>query len=138
MSRLFKGLTVAALGLATSAVFASPTFLITHNKTNVESNAYVEGTIDSHQPTKANSDGKVHWAVVRMVCFGHIAPDGKCPALIKMETNTPHPVTLGWLYLHIESGDITPKSLKANGYTLTVNGPGEATITPETPRLQNN
>ena len=128
MNRLFKGLTVAALSLATSAVFASPTYLIIHNRTNVESNAYIDGTIDSHQPTKANSDGKVHWAVVRMICFGHIA-GGNCGALIKMATNTSNPVNLGWLNLNIESGVITPTEIRANGYTIKVNGPGEATIT---------
>ncbi|MCC5015497.1 MULTISPECIES: hypothetical protein [unclassified Legionella] len=128
MNRLFKGLTVAALSLATSAVFASPTYLIIHNRTNVESNAYIDGTIDSHQPTKANSDGKVHWAVVRMICFGHIV-GGNCGALIKMATNTSNPVNLGWLNLNIESGVITPTEIRANGYTIKVNGPGEATIT---------
>lgn len=128
MNRVFKGLTVAALSLATSAVFASPTYLIIHNRTNVESNAYIDGTIDSHQPTKANSDGKVHWAVVRMICFGHIT-GGNCGALIKMATNTPNPVNLGWLNLNIESGVITPTEIRANGYTIKVNGPGEATIT---------
>lgn len=129
MNRLFKGLTVAALGLATTAVFASPTYLIIHNQTNAESNAYIEGTIDSHQPTKGYSVGKVHWAVVRMICSGHII-EGNCRALIKMETNTSRPVNLGWLYLNIESGAITPAAgLSANGYTLKVNAPGEATIT---------
>lgn len=127
MNRLFQNLAVTALSLAATTALASPTYLITHNKTNLESNAYVAGKA-SPVPTKANSDGKVHWGVVRMACAGHTT-EGKCEALIKMATDTANPINVGVVRLDIESGDITPKVLSANGYTMTVNGPGEATLT---------
>ncbi|MDI9819154.1 MULTISPECIES: hypothetical protein [unclassified Legionella] len=128
MNQLLRGLTATVLGFATTAVLASPSYLVTHNRTNVESNAYVAGT-PSPEPTKANSDGKVHWAVVRMACYGHVDGQGRCPAIIKMATNTANPITLGMVSMHLETGDILPKTLSANGYTMIVNGPGEATLT---------
>ena len=127
MNRLIKTLTAGALGLCAATALAAPKQLITHNTTNAESNAYIAGTIPSQHPTKAHSDGKVFWTAVKMACFGHVV-DGKCSALILMETNTPNPVTLGTVMLDLDSGDITPKQLSANGYTITVNGPGETTI----------
>ncbi len=33
------------------------------------------------------------------------------------------------LILDLNSGEITPKVIKSNGYTITINGPGEATLT---------
>jgi hypothetical protein len=45
-----------------------------------------------------------------------------------MATNTPNPVELGWVSMNLVTGDISPKFLSANGYTLEVNGPGETTI----------
>ncbi len=127
MNRLIKHLTVGALIIFAATAIAAPKQLITHNTTDAESNAYIDGTIPSQHPTKAHSDGKVYWTAVKMACFGH-SVDGKCNALIIMETNTPTPVTVGTLTLNLDSGDITPKQLTANGYTITVNGPGETTI----------
>lgn len=128
MNNVLKTLAAAVVSLSTTAALAAPKFLITHNQTNVESNAYVAGTIPSQHPTKANRDGKVSWIEVRMACFGHDS-GGKCSALIKMATNTPNPVNLGTVSVDLNSGDISPKVLHANGYTLTVNGPGETTLT---------
>ena len=127
MSRLIKMVTAGALGLCAATAIAAPKQLITHNTTNAESNAFVDGTIPSQHPTKPHSDGKVYWTAVKMACFGHTV-DGKCNALILMETNTPTPVTIGTLTMNLDSGDITPKQLSAHGYTITVNGPGETTI----------
>lgn len=128
MNKVLNILATAVISLSTTGALASPKFLITHNKTNVDSNAYVAGTIASQHPTKANRDGKVSWIEVRMACFGHDA-GGKCSALIKMATNTPNPVNLGMVSVDLNSGDITPKVVHGNGYTLTVNGPGETTLT---------
>lgn len=128
MNQMFKGLAAAALSLSATVVMSSPTYLITHNRTNVESNAYVAGSIPSPVPTAAGKDGAVHWALVRMSCYGHTV-NGRCPALIKMATNTPYPINLGMVTMDIESGDIAPKQISANGYTFTVNGPGEVTLT---------
>jgi len=128
MNSLSKKIIALTLVVTSSAVIASPKQLITHNNTDVDSNAYVAGTIPSQHPTKAHSESKVFWTSVRMACYGHTV-DGKCPALIKMGTNTPEPVDLGVVELDLNTGDITPTELHGNGYTMTVNGAGETTLT---------
>ena len=127
MNRLLKFLCIPALGFVTVTAFATPKHLITHNATDLESNAFVAGTIPSQHPTKPHSDGKVFWTAVKLACFGH-SVDGKCTALIKMATNTAYPITIGTLTMDLNSGDITPQQLSANGFTITVNGPGETTL----------
>ena len=62
-----------------------------------------------------------------MACFGHTV-NGTCSAVVKMSTNTANPVTVGTVTMNLDTGDITPKQLSANGYTIIVNGPGETTI----------
>ena len=122
-----KKLSAVALSLFAITAMAAPKHLITHNTTDAESNAFVAGTIPSQHPTKAHSDGKVFWTAVKMACFGHTV-DNKCAAVIKMATNTPNPITVGTVIMDVNSGEITPAQLSANGYTVTVNGPGETTI----------
>jgi hypothetical protein len=128
MNGLIKNLSILTIALSTTAAFASPTYLTTHNNTNVESNAYIAGFIPSPSPTKAKSTNSLLWVAVRMACVGHTS-NNKCPALIKMATDSATPVELGTVELDIETGEITPKIISANGYTLTVDGPGEATLT---------
>ncbi len=127
MNSICKGFSAIALSLSAVTAFASPTYLITHNNTNEESNAYIAGTIPSPHPTHANSTKQLHWNMVKLACFGH-APGGKCPALIKMATNTPNPINIGMVIMDLATGDITPKQISENGYTFIVNGPGEASI----------
>ena len=118
------------LSLTTLIVMATPPKqLITHNNTDVESNAFVAGTIPSHHPTKAYSESKVGWSEVRLACYGHVV-NGTCPALIKMATgpNDTNPVDLGMVSMDLNTGIITPSILTANGYTMIVNGPGETTL----------
>jgi len=128
MKRTTRACITAALGLASAMAFAvPPRQLITHNTSDLDSNAYVAGTIPSQHPTKAHSDGKVLWASVRMACYGHVV-NGKCPALIKVGANTDHPIELGMLYLDLTTGAITPSELHSNGYAMIVNGPAETTL----------
>ncbi len=127
MNPLLKPLTTLSLCLFAAVALAAPKQLVTHNTTDAESNAFVAGSIPSQHPTRAHTDGKVFWTAVKMACFGHTI-DGKCDALIKMETNTPNPVEIGTLIMDITTGAITPLQLHGNGYTITVNGPGETTI----------
>jgi hypothetical protein len=127
MKFMLKGLSAMALSFSVATAFAVPTHLVTHNNTNEESNAFIAGTIPSPYPTGAHSTRKVYWNMVRLACYGHVV-DGRCPALIKMATNTSNPIVIGTVSMNLESGDITPKKLSSNGYTLTVNGPGESTI----------
>lgn len=128
MNSMLKSISALALSLSAASALAVPAFLTTHNNTDVESNAYVAGTIPSPHPTKARSTRQVHWNMVRLACYGHTTA-GKCSALIKMATNTATPVDLGYVSMNLDTGAITPQTLSGNGYTLTVNGPGEATIT---------
>jgi hypothetical protein len=127
MNDVTKGFVFIALGLFSLAAIAAPKQLITHNTTDLESNAFVAGSIPSQHPTKAHSDGKVFWTAVKLACFGHTV-NGQCGALIKMATNTSNPIEIGTLQMDVNSGAITPPQLSANGFTITVNGPGETTI----------
>jgi hypothetical protein len=126
--KMMKHITAIALTLVTSVALAVPPSLITHNLTNVESNAYVAGSIPSPMPSKANSNTVVPWLVVQMACYGRTTND-LCPATIKMASNTANPVTLGNVFMNMKTGQITPAHVSGNGYTLTVNGPAEATLT---------
>lgn len=131
MNQRSKTMTAIALGLATTVAFATPPKqLITHNTTSVESNAYVAGTIPSQHPTRPYSNTSTPWAAVKMACFGHVT-NGKCWALVKMATNTDTPIELGIVSIEMDTGIITPSQLSANGYTLTVNAPGETTLSEE-------
>lgn len=125
-----KGLVVLALGLSAANAMAKPVFLVTHNTTDFESNAWVAGIAPSPYPTPAHSDNKVMWSLVKMACNGHIVND-VCTAVIKMKTNTPNPVDIGTVSMNILSGDINPKSLSGNGFRINVNGPGEVTLSKE-------
>ena len=127
MKCLLKSLSIVALSAVAATALAAPRQLITHNTTDHESNAFVAGSIPSRHPTKAHSDGRVFWTAVRMACFGHIE-NGQCMALIKMDPNSANPIDIGVITMDLETGDITPKQIISNGYTITVNGPGETTI----------
>ena len=127
MSYFSKFFTAAALALPLSVVHAAPTYLITHNNTDVESNAYIDGTRPSPCPSKAHDTNTVAWIIVQMACLSK-ASTGKCTAVIKMETNTKTPVTVGTVELTLADGTIQPQSLVANGYRMTVNGPAEITL----------
>ena len=121
-------MTAAVLSLAAfSALAVPPKQLITHNTTDFESNAFVDNLVPSRHPTKAHSDGKIFWTAVKLACFGHTV-NGQCSATIYMGTNTPTPVPVGSVIVNLETGDINPKQVSGNGFTITVNGPGETTI----------
>jgi hypothetical protein len=131
MHSTYKTFASLVLILSSFQGFASPKQLITHNQTDLESNAYVAGTIPSRYPTRAYSDNRVNWLEVRMACFGHIT-NNKCPALIRIGTGPNDggtPMDLGFVTMDLVTGSITPNELHAYGYTFTVNGPGETTIT---------
>ena len=139
MNVIFKGIasTVFCLGLSTSFalggfISAAPKALITRNTTEVESNAYVNvqgdtGLNPSVYPTHKNSVGSVAWYVVRGACNLYKVGNA-CKAEIRMATDTDHPISLGVVTLDLETGDITPKQLSKDGYTLTVNGLADCTL----------
>jgi hypothetical protein len=131
MKHFLTSCTILIASIATSALAVPPRQLVTHNTTNVESRAYVGGTIQSRYPARAQADSKVPWSEVRVACFGHTI-NGQCQALVRMQTSSDNgetPVDLGMVSIDLNTGIILPSSLTANGYTLTVNGPGETTLT---------
>ncbi len=128
MKLMLKSLSAITLSFSTLVAFAAPSYMTTTNTTTEESNAYVAG-VPSPYPTKAQSTRKVAWNLVRIACYGHTDSAGNCTALIKMATNTANPITVGTMSMNINTGDVNPKVLSANGYTFTVTGLGEAVIT---------
>ena len=44
------------------------------------------------------------------------------------ESATNNPVELGWVQMNVSTGDIIPKTLSANGYTLKVIGVAEVDL----------
>jgi len=128
MNVILKSVTAIALSLSAAASFAAPIYFTTHNNTDKQSNAFIAGTIPSPYPTAPHATKQVYWNMVRFACFGHTT-NGKCDALVKMATDTDNPIVVGSLSMDVASGDISPKTLSGNGYTITINGPGEATIT---------
>lgn len=126
MNLIFKSFSAALLSLSAVTTFASPEFLITHNNTNEESNAYIAGVPSPH-PTPANTTKKVYWNMVKLACYGH-APGGKCRATIKMATDTATPKDVADVILDVNSGVITLEKHKNPGYEFIIHGPGEATI----------
>jgi hypothetical protein len=128
MNLLLKSIAVITLSVATlTTTFAATEFLITHNHTDLESNAFVAGSIPSPYPTAANTTRQVYWNMVRIACYGHIV-NNLCAATIKVGTNTARPITVGEVFLDLKSGEITPKYLSAQGYTFIVDGIGEASL----------
>ncbi len=127
MKLMLKSLSAIALNLVAATALAGPAFLTTHNNTDEESNAYVAGTIPSPYSTPAHTTRQVYWNMVRLACYGHTT-NGKCSALIKVATNTDNPIDIGTVTMDLDTGDITPKQLSSNGYSIVINGPGEATI----------
>lgn len=127
MYKIIKIAICCSFIIYSSLGLSAPAFLLTHNLTDEESNAHIDG-IPSLYPTKARSHSKVYWNLVRVACHGH-SVGNSCTAVIKMATNTPNPIEIGEVHMDLTTGDITPKQLSANGYTLVVNGPGETTLT---------
>ncbi len=128
MKSIARLCSVLALGVtSTLALAVPPKVLVTHNKTELDSNAFIAGRIPSQHPTRANSDGRVIWASVQLACRGLLV-NGQCPAVVKLDPKGPNPIVLGMINLDLRTGNLEPKELHAGGYTLLVNGPGETTI----------
>lgn len=128
MKQLVKSLAASALLLASGAVLAKPSYLTINNTTDVESNAFLAGKKSDH-PTAPKTTSKVSWFAVQMVCYGHIDSANRCHAIIYMDTQSKDPIELGEVTLEMTTGDIQPKVLRKNGYTMTVSTEKEATAT---------
>lgn len=134
MNFLFKTLIATAFIMSTSMTFARPTpikhppttGLITHNLTNEDSNAFINGTIPSIYPTQRQSERTVPWPFVHLICKNYLV-DNQCNATIVMSPKS-NPVTIGSVSMDLETGEITPKQLRAHGYKVSVIGVGEVTL----------
>lgn len=119
LGTLFAANTFAALPTV------APKQLITHNLTNVWSEAYVNDLIRQEKhASRPNETNYVPWAEVTLACHGR-----PCWAVVKMNTKGAM-VDLCRVDLDLRTGIITPEAKCAgnNGYALTVNGPGEVTL----------
>lgn len=124
----------AALAALSSQVIAAPQYMISENKTHAQSNSYIAGKFPSPYPTNPGQTKKLLWPLVKLACFGNTQTDPTtqheiCTAEIHMETDKPNHKILGSMNMDLDTGDITPKTLSAHGYTLTVKGPGHVVIT---------
>ncbi|QRN04349.1 hypothetical protein GH742_10930 [Legionella sp. MW5194] len=129
MNALLKGVAAITLGLTTAIAFAAPSHLTTDNQTNYQSNAFINGTVQSPYPTPKKTKKSLLWSLVQLACAPYVDSQKQCGALIKMGTDTSNPVEVGWLKMNMSTGDITPKKLSANGFTITVINAGEVIIT---------
>lgn len=126
------------LVVATSSVFSSiftadsPSYFTTRNFAPYESNAKVKG-IWSPYPTPPGSpdspsEKSVSWGKLRIIC-GLFS--STCDAEIYMKTDTSNPVYVGKGTMNLKTGEIEPKSLTNNGFTLTSSEPGVIEIREE-------
>ncbi|WP_133131171.1 hypothetical protein [Legionella yabuuchiae] len=130
MSRFTKALIGASLSLSAAIAFAiPPSELVSHNNTDVQTQAFLGPNLDlPQQPTEPGAVKRVSWVSVRILCMNTPKP-GICPAKIKL--NTVPQTTLGIVEMNLKNGDINPKVLSANGYKMTVVKPGEIVFTKE-------
>lgn len=126
MIRLLTSTITITISLFSTSILASPKAMIIHNIANKMTNAYVDG-IPAPNPAAPNTTARVAWFIVQAGCRNHKA-EGICPAVIKMGIDSPAPITVGTLYVNLDSGEILPSQFTANGYTVNVNGPGEITV----------
>lgn len=108
-----------------SVFAAAPKRFTTRNYTPYQSNAKVINSW-SPFPTPAGSESSpseksVPWVGLKLLC-GFSATE--CTAEIWMKTDTDSPVFVGDGTMDLSTGDITPKELTNNGFTLTTPGPG--------------
>ncbi len=125
--KLLKTILGAGLLGLSSLVSATPSELITHNDTDVWSNARISGVYSPH-PTKPHDTNKVNWWSVRLACFGH-TQGSKCKAEIVADTMGENPVSLGEVSLDLDTGEITPTRIEKDGYVMEVVGLGESRLT---------
>lgn len=116
------------IGLAFVVIFCfsnayaggAPSNFVTRNYTEFQSNAKVEGNwspFPTHPGTPENpGERAVHWTALKLFC-GFFA--STCKAEIYMKTDTDTPVFVGEGTMDLSTGDITPKELTNNGFTLT-------------------
>ena len=129
MKKLISTVLSTALITASTLTFAAPPrYLLTNNMTEYTAGAYVNGTVPPQHPTAPHTKGKVYWGLINISCHAYVV-NGKCPALVKLGHNNEYPIEVGYVYLDMNTGEITPKVINHNGFTITVNGPGETTIT---------
>lgn len=127
--KIARALLACGLIATTAFAFASPRSFTTHNRTTVESNAFIDGTIPSPYPTPAGKDKSVMWELVRLACIGHTS-GGQCTAVLKMATNTKNPIDVAKLSMNLDSGAITLMETYSTAYKVIIHSnPGEVTIT---------
>lgn len=114
----------SSIVLASFSTHAAPSYLITDNQTDAVSNAKVNGFWSPH-PSAAHTVNKVAWGKVEIICMW----SSTCKAGIYMNPKEKNEVYVGDLTLNTRTGDVSPSSISAKGYTVEVTGTATTKIT---------
>jgi len=127
VKKIITSIAALTITLSSAVALAGPEELVTHNDTDLVANVLIDERFLS-VPSTPHKTSAIHWYMVRSACYRPSQHD-ICPATILMDYNTPHPIVLGDIKMNLNTGEIIPAHLSNNGYTMTVNGPGEFTLT---------
>ena len=106
---------------------AEPMYYVTHNRTDFETKTLIASDNPIFFSTPEHSSSKIDWWMLQHRCET-LLMNHTCKVLLKAETNSNHPVELGVLTIDLKYGEIYPKYLSANGYSVSVIGIGEIHI----------
>lgn len=124
MTRTAKSLLLASLCISSALHAAPPPVFNVVNNLGVATESYIAGQMTSSTP--ANSTRSKTWGTIALKCTSHRL-NPICPVTIMLAT-APKTV-LGTLNINIISGEISPKVLSSNGYTMTLNEPATIVFT---------
>ena len=130
MSLIKKILLGSVFAALTATAFADePTELTTYNNTNAWVSAKISG-FPSHDPMTPHSERHRAWWKLRVACYAS-QKDDICTATIILRKNESdeNGSILGDMSINMKSGEITPKQLRNDLYTLRVNDIAKVTIT---------
>lgn len=111
----------------TPIIYSAPQVLTTHNQTNYQAIAYVDGKISLPKIAEPLSDSSISWVTVNRLCYGRTV-NNKCPLVIKMKGLSSYSFDLGVIYMDLNSGEITPKQITFNHIQLNAHNTGELSL----------
>lgn len=125
--RYLKKLVLCGSLLALSGTaLASPSYMVTENKTSASVSANIGGQ-ESRDPVKPGETKNRPWFLVKAMC--KIAgQSSSCSADIVANKNGDKS-KLGTMTMNLDSGEISPKQLNNGRYTLNVVGNAHVIIT---------
>lgn len=127
MKLLTRNTCIVLLSFISNLAFAEPNYYVTHNSTNVGTTISILEARPYSFYTAPHSSSKVEWWMLQTGCNYYLM-NSKCKVIIKTETNFPNPVDVGILTMDMRTGELSPKYISTNGYTISVIGAGEIHI----------